>query len=265
MKKAFAVLLGLAVFVTLSLAFPSVREAMHGHWRSLKDSALAQFFGGLRKAEAGETPTETKGQDLVALVKEKKVEAHTQGDGIESIQVKVRRLVAQPVTVRIPVGTFFVSRRASAQNMVSTHEEEVVLTSNDWVSVSVPVTCANMARAVPGEKDSFAIQRSPQQPELVRLTPVLDKASAEFAVRQAAVWIVTDNANYDGLGTLVGGFMGLGPREIHEAEAAQAMKLVDEAGIDIRKKAIWHDRHQIARELKDEHLKRWLQQPAARK
>jgi hypothetical protein len=66
------------------------------------------------------------------------------------------------------------------------------------------------------------------------------------------VWIVTDDADYADLGTLravVGAFGLSGTRVINQKEAAQAMRLCHEAGIDLRRKAIWKDRAMIHRYL----------------
>lgn len=90
--------------------------------------------------------------------------------------------------------------------------------------------------------------------------PVHDKAGVPYDVRQAAVWIVTDNADYGGMGILVSGFGGFGPRVIGEEDAARAMQICEEAGIDVTRKAIWRDRQRILNGLKAGELKTWLDQ-----
>ena len=81
-----------------------------------------------------------------------------------------------------------------------------------------------------------------------------------FTVRQAAVWIVTDNASYSDLATLVMSSDGSGgTRVINEYEAARAMQLCDQANIDITRKAIWKDKLTILHGLHDASLKGWLQ------
>jgi len=204
------------------------------------------------------------GDDIVALVRQKKVEVRTQGSGIEGVTLQIRRLVNSPLLVRIPVGTFFVSAKASSQNMVVTAECSISLTTDQWQRVTASAACANRPRHIPGAGDSFSIQASPHQKELAVLMPVLNKANADYATRQAAVWIVTDNANYQALGILVSrpAYSAYGgTRVIHEAEAARAMKICEEAGIRIRYKAIWRDRLMIARSLNDGELKSWLEGP----
>jgi hypothetical protein len=145
--------------------------------------------------------------------------------------------------------------------MVTTAESKVRLAGDDWQQVSVSAACANRPRDIPRSADTFTVQRSPHQKELARLMPVLDKARVDYATRQAAVWIVTDNASYSDLGILVSrrGYQSFGgTRTIKEAEAARAMKICDEAGIDVTRKRIWSDRQWIIQGLEDGELKDWV-------
>jgi hypothetical protein len=89
----------------------------------------------------------------------------------------------------------------------------------------------------------------------------LDKAQVNTETRQAAVWIVTDNADYDDLGILVASQFGFGgSRVINEPETARAMRICDEAGINITRKRIWNDKETILQGLTDGELKKWLQE-----
>lgn len=224
---------------------------------------LADFPGHKNEPQAQQAIRDiTEGRDIVVLLNEKKIEIETQGSGIKSVRVRLRRLVPYPIIVRVPVGSYFVSARQSAQNMVTTAESKVRLTTDDWRSISASAACANRPRDIPGSKDSFTVQRSPHQAELARLMPILDKARVPYAVRQAAVWIVTDNSDYGDLGILVSRSQFQvfgGTRQIKEYESARAMKICDEAGIDVKRKAIWRDRQKILSGLKDEKLKKWLE------
>ena len=83
--------------------------------------------------------------------------SHAQGGGIESVRLKIRRLVDDDIKVRIPIGVFFVSRRASTQNMVATQEKSVLLTDGEWKSLFVAAACANRPRGIPDSSDSFAV------------------------------------------------------------------------------------------------------------
>jgi hypothetical protein len=223
---------------------------------------LEDFPGHQREADAQQAIKDiTEGRDIVDLLKEKKIEVQATGSGIEQVSVRIRKLVPYSLTVRIPVGSFFVSANSSAQNMVTTAESRIRLTSNEWTSASPDAACANRPRDIPGGDDTFTVQRSPNQAELARLMPVLDKARVDTETRQAAVWIVTDNADFSDLGILVASQFGFGgSRVINEQETARAMKICDEAGIDITRKAIWRDRQKIISGLEDAELKAWLEQ-----
>jgi len=200
-------------------------------------------------------------QDIVELLAQKKIEVKNQGSGIESLELQVRQIGNQNLLVRIPVGTFFVSNKGSTQNMVTTEERSVTLRNAQWTRITVPAACANISKDIPGSGDSFEILRSPHQAELARLIPALHKARVSFPVRQAAIWVITDNASYSGLGILVDSPTGFGgSRVINEREVAQALKIIDQAGINFTSKRIWQDRERIVSGLKDEALKRWLRQ-----
>ena len=73
-----------------------------------------------------------------------------------------------------------------------------------------------------------------------------------------------NNASYSDLGTLVYGSPYGGRRAINEYEAARAMQLCQEAGIDITGKRIWRDRNRILGGLTDQGLRSWLQSAGSR-
>ncbi|MDR2138594.1 MAG: hypothetical protein LBP50_03470 [Tannerella sp.] len=193
--------------------------------------------------------------DIVELLENRMVEVEIRGSNITNVSLRMRRLASYPVQVRIPVGSFFVSHNPSAQNMVATGEKNVHLTTGEWQTVYIPAACANRPKDIPGSDDSFGIQHSPNRKELARLMPVLNKAGAGTTVKQVAVWIITDNADYDDLGILVSGFT----RAIGPKDAARAMQICTEAGIDITRKRIWGDRQTILSELPAGALKNWLE------
>jgi hypothetical protein len=223
------------------------------------DTEAAEQAPAARTQAAARPAAAPPARDIVDLLGEKAIEIKTAGDGIESVSIQIRKLVAEPVTVRVPVGAFFVAASASSQNMVATGERTVRLHNDNWQTVTVPTACANRPKDIPESGDTFSVERSANQAELAQLMPVLDKAGVGYAVRQAAVWIVTDNADYDDLGILVASSTGYGgSRVIHEEETARAMKICADAGIDITRKAIWRDKAQILASLPAGAAKTWL-------
>ncbi|MGD2095582.1 MAG: hypothetical protein PVH77_11295 [Phycisphaerales bacterium] len=221
---------------------------------------LEEFPGHKHEADARLILQDMEGRNIVDLLKEKKIIAKASGIRIKNVKLELKPRVEYKVTVLIPVGTFFLCN-GSAQNMVTTQEETVVLKNDLWTTINIEVACANRRRDIPDGKDTFTIERFPKQQELQELMPLLRKANVSFATRQAAVWIVTDDADYGDLGSLVSRAqfqVSGGSRMIKESDCAKAMQICQEAGIDITKKRIWQDRDQIIRGLPDGSLKTWL-------
>lgn len=202
-------------------------------------------------------PRSEPGEDINDLLARHKIEAQIAGSGIRSVKLRIKRAQPDGTAVIIPVGTYFVAADAANQNLISTEARSVQLNSDDWIVASIPAACANKPLNIPGEKDSFSVRRAPQQADLATALRALHAAQASYPVVQAGVWIVTDNVTYDGLGTLVG--EPSGKRVIGPGDAAQAMKILDEAGIAIKRRAIWQrDRNRLAAILADQPVAEWL-------
>jgi len=203
---------------------------------------------------------------LVDLLEAGQIEARPRGSSIDELELDLKRLIDKPMEVEIEVGTYFVSHSGSVQNMVVLQEVVVRLDHDGWIEELLEVACANKRRQIPDAADTFDILRASEQPELQMLLESMDSSAREswgyqsYDVHQAAIWIVTDDATYIGLGTLVRGtgFEGFRSRAIDEDDAARAMQLVDDAGIDITTKAIWDDRETIAAGVEDPALAAWI-------
>jgi hypothetical protein len=221
-------------------------------------------YPGHEAAAAGQQALEeiSVGRDVVDLLNARKIEIEAWGNDIWSVDLRVRKLVPYPLTVRIPVGTFFSAANASRQNMIATAATEIRLETGDWKRDSVDAACANRLRVIPNHDDSFTIERSSHEAELAKLMPLLNKPWIDPATKQAAIWIVTDDADYNDLGRLVVISNLLHPRRvINELSAARAMRICEEAGFDITRKRIWNDRQTILRRLADPphyELTKWL-------
>jgi hypothetical protein len=235
------------VFVTDDKSAPMIYELASGIWVKPKHTG-----------ESDEPYSAKSGEyDIVELLENNIVEAEISGRNISGINMRIRRLVSYPVSVRIPAGSFFVPQNSSVQNMVATEARKASLASESWQTVQIPVACANRPKDIPGAGDRFSVRRSPAQRELVRLIPALNRPGMAASLKQAAVWIVTDNADYDELGILVdsqGSSRAIGPET-----AARAMRICADAGISISAKNIWRDRKSIASRLPAGELKNWLE------
>jgi hypothetical protein len=115
------------------------------------------------------------------------------------------------------------------------------------------------SRDIPGAGDSFAVQRLPNDTLLSKVARILDEVSVSIAVRQAAVWIVTDDANFQDLGILTtGGISGLSSaRTIDEMDAWCAIAICSAAGVDVYSKRIMRDDRALAEEFNKDDV-RWV-------
>lgn len=231
--------------------------------------SLLRFASGY--LQAGE-PIEG---DIVDLIAGKKIAAEIQGEEIRTVKLRVRRLVSEPVTVRVPVGTLFVSRSGTVQNMVALEALSIPLQSGEWSGRDVSVACVNLRRPIPDGDARFAIQRAPNQKALAIVMPKL--VGQNFAVQQAAVWIITDNARLSDLRSLIvqtrtvstggfpgaplgGGIVSSGPL-ISPSDGARALRLCAAAGLDITALPIWADRRAMnadAEKSGEEELAGWM-------
>lgn len=203
--------------------------------------------------------------DLVDLIAQHRVEAEVVGSGIQTVTVRVRATLpqSQPIAFTVPVGTFFAASNSASQSMVSTTERASSILGDGWVTITVPAACANKPRNIPGLQDRFSVRRLPQQAELATAVKALDGARASYPIVQAAVWIITDNATFGGMGTLIrrpfNSPLATGTRVISPDDATRALKILDGAGINIERKAIWlQDRQILATKVTDKSLADWL-------
>jgi hypothetical protein len=207
-----------------------------------------------------DTPIPTRRGHISDLTAEGAIRVSPSGNGIDSIELDLENLVEEILQVEIPAGTYFVAQNPYNQNMVVTRSEVVVLDPGEFISTMLEAACANIERDVPSEGAGFTIYPSGSK-DLTNLLAVLDNADIPYDVKQAAIWIVTDDADFADLGTLVvQRSVYDAVRVISEQAAAQAMKLVDETGgIDITTRRIWADRRFIAKGA-DPELVEWIKQ-----
>ena len=213
---------------------------------------------GCSSAGRGQDAEPATTLDLAELLTRRKVAVTARGDGMERVSLELHRLTAGIEAVRIPAGTYFVAHRAAVQNMVSTAPQTVRVSGDGWVFVDITAAAANLRRARPLTGDTFEVRRSTEDEDLRRLIPILALAAATYAVRQAAVWIATDDAGYEEMGTVVVGSAMNTARVIDDAAMAKALELCDRAGIDVTQKTLWRDRDRILRGLPEGPPADWL-------
>ncbi len=224
---------------------------------------IAVVFGGLHAGHA---------EDLIDLIHSGKIEAEFIGSDIGSLTVRLRAAsaVAPAATTRVDVaaGTLFAADSASVQNMIAIAGKSVALAGARWVSLQVPAACANLSRRIPNADNRMTAQRLESGADLATAARALAAAHASGAVSQAGIWIVSDNASYRDLGTLVRsgpetlpngvGVYHVNDRVIHDDDAARALHVLSDAGIEIAHRRVMEDRDTIAEGMHDAVLKDWL-------
>lgn len=189
-----------------------------------------------------------------------KIRVETKGAGIDEINMLISKLVEEALEVEIPIGTMFVSETESVQRMVTRRAVTIYLDTDIDIDVDIDVACADYWKDVPHAPNSFPTILPPADDELTRVLETLAAAEdfdyRSYSVTQAAVWIITSDSSYDGLGQLVSSYGGLGSvsttRMIHEKEAARAMYMIHQSGTDIRTKRIWEDHDRILQSLEEQ-------------
>ncbi len=197
-----------------------------------------------------------------------------QGDTYNTAKITMTRTIDEDIHVVIPAGTFLAARPVGVQDMVVTHTVEIDLTDNEPLEVIVRTASLETQASIPVPGNRFAVFDRFSSP-LTNLMAVVGDSDMEFDTIQAAVWIVTENGDWDEMGILRevdGEIIGYarevegeddedeGVRLIDEEDVIRAMIQVENAGIDIRRKHIWMDHAAILENLPPGDLLDWLNQ-----
>jgi hypothetical protein len=154
------------------------------------------------------------------------------------MRLEMHRLVAYPLKVRIPVGTYFSNKSAPSQETLVTTEKSVVLV-DELTTVDMPAVYLQtfFYSYVDGDHKTFTIERSPPGPDLQLLISALKTQSVTDPVAQAAVWMV-GGASYDEITSVRQNPLGPGPSfsMIGGADIIAAQRICEAAGIRLPKR-----------------------------
>lgn len=206
-------------------------------------------------------PTETyELRSMFDLVADGRLAIDASGSGIQQVSLHVLNLSDERLRFLVPAGTFFAAEDSAAQSMIATGGVlEFDIAPREAMTVSVNAACTNLPLDIPHSGNAFTIAQAPPQPELADVVSRLGNET--YDVRQAAVWIITDNADYADLGILVTGAaygnVG-GVRVIDPEDAVRAMQIIDAAGVDIRRRRIWRNRAMLLERSAESDARVWL-------
>lgn len=224
---------------------------------------LAAYPGHQQEATARDRLGDMDGRNFFDLLAAGKISATAKGNGMETVIVTMQSKVAHQVKVNLPAGTYFLASNTSYPNMVARADATITLNSGAGEELYVDAASATHFRGTPYNQNSFTIQRTPTPADLAQLTAVLARARPSYTAAQAAIWMVTNNTNWTAMGSLVVSWSSnpslINTRSISYTDAVRAMQLLDDAGFNIRTRAIWADRQLLLNNLSDGPLKLWLQ------
>ncbi len=203
------------------------------------------------------TPTPAPGTNITDLLDGGTIELVARGESIQAVNLSIANLADRTIAVTVPIGMYLDSEGGGFQSMITTRAAEVSIPPNRTVLFDVQAACADIDLDVPVNADLFGTIGDSPYPVLVPALTRLDASGATIDAKQSAVWIVTDDASWEDLGTLVQTFDSA--RAVNENEAIAAMRAVDEAGMDITTAAIWGDRETLLAGATDFSLKSWLE------
>jgi len=163
---------------------------------------------------------------LLEAIKNKYVLFSAHGSGIESSHIKIENVTDMQLHLIIPEGTFLRAHSSNYQSMVLTGPKDVVLDAGKTYEGNVNTACMNISRSVPDGDVTFGLSQRPENHLLTKLIRLLNEGDYTYSVKQAAVWIVTDGADYDDMGILHNQFY---QRIIDLEDYQKAVSIVNEA------------------------------------
>ena len=248
MRLGAIAVLGVVLAIALAVAIPAMRDG--------------PAIEGPPVAIEAPVPIETfELRNMLDLVDDGQLAISATGSNIREVSLSVLNLTDERLRFHVPAGAFFASADPAAQSMIATGgAQEFDLMPHQAITVAVQAACANLPLHIPNWQTGFTISRTPSQPELARVAARLGNES--YDVRQAAIWIVSDNADYGDLGILVtgGSYGNVGSvRVIDPEDAVRAMQIVNAAGVDVRERRIWRNRAMLLEATTDGDARRWLE------
>ena len=171
-----------------------------------------------------------------------KIRLEARGAGLLAVELRVTSLAGEPMTVVVPVGTYFVNQR-SGQDMIATVRVALDIAPRQERWHRIPASGANAFQDVPGSSSRFTISVLPPSADLRRLMNLLAREPASPAARQVAVWILMDDISRDALNNRYSRLAATDEDVLH------AMRMVEAAGIDPARRQIFRERLSAIRGL----------------
>lgn len=123
-------------------------------------------------------------------------------NSIDSAEFTVTNKGKTTLKVAILPGTYLLAGSSAYQNLLVTNRVSGDIAPGGKKAFKVNTCCMNIHRDIPSSNKNYTISMTTNQ-KLIKLAEYFNSNSTSYAVRQAAVWIITDNASYNDCGILV--------------------------------------------------------------
>ena len=204
----------------IPLIYDEANDFVNGYAHvSLPDSAGKIDTCGIFTIQSMKIP-------LQEAVEKQYVRFSAHGNSIESSNITIENVTDLKLQLTIPAGTFLSANSSSFQNMVLTSPKDIVIDAGKRYSGTVSTACMNIHRDIPDGNNAFGLAKRPENHLLSKVIRLLNEGNYKYSVIQAAVWIVTDSANYYDMGILQDQFY---QRIIDSEDYQKAVSIVNEA------------------------------------
>ena len=138
---------------------------------------------------------------------------------IEYGSIEVTNVSDHPVALSLTPGTYMAASGGGYQNMLVMEALSITLQPGVCASYTLDTCCMNLHLDMPSDGDLFSLGMA-QDTRLQALADYCQNHSVRYAVRQAATWILTDNANLADCGTLIysDGSSAISPEDYEQAQ-----------------------------------------------
>ncbi len=190
--------------------------------------------------------------DLLEAIDEGHIELNASELGQETVNLTLSRTRPEPMVITLPVGTYF-ETPAEVSDLIARRDGVVVLLDDgeqDWQILARNVQTTLPA---PERRDAFQIRSANENVPMrdvmwvfqgLNLDPLMTRI-----VQQLALWIASDDPDYD---DLADGVSGPFPTEL---VVALAVAYTDSSGLDVTQKRIWTERDEFVPSLTDPGLR----------
>jgi len=149
------------------------------------------------------SPPEPVDTTLHTAVQEGMISVMINPKSISESNIDITNKSGAPLNITVESGTYLLSASEAKQNMLITNPRKFTLAAGKTETFLLDTACMNIKRAIPGPNDSYSVDKLGSNNLLTKAVDYFGENNTEsFALIQAVVWIITDNANSEQMKSL---------------------------------------------------------------